>query len=99
MLTAVTNVSPHLLSQEAILNAHLSPFLAEQASTTTNRIDQIQKRNLNLADEILAQRQELDGLVQSLEAAVQDLGDASEALSQTRFHGVDEDLMKYATIS
>ena len=98
-LTESVNNSPHLLPPEAILSAHLSPFLAEQTSIASTRLDMIQKANVTLADEISAQRQELDGLVQGFESSVRDLEGASDAFNQDQMQGVDDDLVEFANAS
>lgn len=88
---------PHLLPPEAILSAHLSPFLGEQVSNVSSRLDASKSSNLALAQEISAQRKSINELIQGLEDVVSDLEGASEAFRGDQMQELETDLQQFAS--
>ncbi|KAI9806248.1 MAG: hypothetical protein M1825_006363 [Sarcosagium campestre] len=66
-------IPPHTLPAEAILAAHLAPFLAQQQSQLNAKIQTAQCENAALMETIQAQREEIRRLVDGLETMVEDL--------------------------
>lgn len=70
---------PHTLDPDALLRAHLTPFLAHQQSQLNAKIQTAQLQNTQLMEDIRSQRLEITNLMTGLEAALKDLeGAASE---------------------
>lgn len=66
-------VPPHTLPPTDLVNAHLATFLTDTRATITNETAVLEKRNLELMQNIKQQRQEMEGLVAGLENVVKDL--------------------------
>ncbi|KFA55848.1 hypothetical protein S40293_01950 [Stachybotrys chartarum IBT 40293] len=71
---------PHLLPPSTILAAHRAPSLAAHQSQLNARLQTTQSRNAALFDEVRRQREEIDLLLAQLEAAVDDVKAANQAL-------------------
>ncbi|EFY93904.1 spindle pole protein Nnf1, putative [Metarhizium acridum CQMa 102] len=80
LLTRETEYRAHLLSPEEVLRAHLGPRLAEQRGLLNARLQTTQAQNGLLADHVKAQREEIDALLGSLDAAVEDVRSANGVL-------------------
>jgi kinetochore protein NNF1 len=68
---------PHTLPPDALLAAHLAPFLHEQHAILNSSLQSTQDRNKGLADEIDEQKTEIEALVSGLESIVKDLETAA----------------------
>jgi kinetochore protein NNF1 len=72
---------PHKLPPQEILAAHLTPALVAHQSQLNARLQTTQSHNAALFEKVRAQRDEIDGLLDLLEAAVADVRAANEALA------------------
>lgn len=70
----------HLLPPSQILNAHLSTPLTAHTGTLNAKLQNTQAQNARLADQIRQQREEIDALLDALDAAVEDVKGANSAL-------------------
>ncbi|KAH7328602.1 Nnf1-domain-containing protein [Stachybotrys elegans] len=66
---------------EDILTAHMTPALVAHQSQLNARLQTTQSQNALLFDEVQRQRDEIDGLLAQLEAAVADVQGANAALA------------------
>jgi predicted RNase H-like nuclease (RuvC/YqgF family) len=70
--------------------AHLLPFLSSQHVVLVDSISELQKNNQGLAQEITAQRKEIEALTQALESVVKDIEAAGDLV-------VSQEAESYAT--
>jgi kinetochore protein NNF1 len=68
---------PHTLPPDALLTAHLSPFLHEQQTLLATALTALETENVRLAEVIAEQRGEMEKLVAGLEATVRDVEKAA----------------------
>ncbi|OAQ70137.1 Nnf1 protein [Pochonia chlamydosporia 170] len=71
---------PHLLPPNEVLAAHLSPHLIEQRGQLNAQLQTTQAQNNVLAEHVRAQRDEIELLLDKLEAAVEDVRCANGVL-------------------
>lgn len=71
---------PHLLPAGAVLAAHLAPHLASQQSQMNAKLQNTQAANVALWEDVQAQRAEIEALLGSLEAALEDVDGAAGLL-------------------
>ena len=79
-----------MLEPEQLLQAHLQPFLSEQTVALQSRLESTQVANKQLADEVTAQRAEIDSLLSGLEGVIGDLENASNVLHGKESDGLPE---------
>ena len=88
---------PHLLPPDALLAAHMKPFLAGQTESLGAQLESAQSGNRELAAEIAEQRQTIELLVGGLENVVKDLEAAAEVMQGQEMSGIEADLERAAT--
>lgn len=71
---------PHLLPPSELFLAHLTPYLCETRTRLDAQLEATQAANEELVRQIMAQRREMEGLVEGLEGVVADLEGAGEAM-------------------
>lgn len=85
-------VAPHTLSPEELLSSHLAPFLSIQHDNIMAQLAEVQATNQSLADEIQAQRAELQRLIGGLADVVGDLERSAEIMRQEEVQGLVEEV-------
>lgn len=91
-----------MLGADGLYQAHLTPFLQHAQDTLKAKLETTQSQNAELADRIIAQRQEMESLLSGLEAVMADLeGSAKASMQYSKEHQlrqksmqVDEDIKK-----
>ena len=75
---------PHTLPPDALLQAHVAPYLAQHAATLKEHMQATQTRNEELFGTVAAQREEVQQLLELLERA---LGDVDAAVDRLQNYG------------
>jgi kinetochore protein NNF1 len=84
-----------MLGAEGLYQAHLTPYLQEAQTALDAKLNTAQSQNTELADRIVAQRQEIEALLSGLEAAMGDLEGAATASTQfSQEHGLRQESMQ-----
>lgn len=73
---------PHTLPPEPLYLAHLAPFLASAEQELQKELREVQAENESLARGIQGQREQVEGLLQGLEAVVTDLEGANQVMGE-----------------
>lgn len=84
---------PHTLGADELYQAHLAPQLSQAQGELDSKLDTVQKENIQLAEKIARQRQEIQQLLSGLEAVV---GDVQGAVGAVRDFDADKQLRKDA---
>ncbi|KAF2084309.1 hypothetical protein K490DRAFT_17981, partial [Saccharata proteae CBS 121410] len=85
---------PHTLPPEALTIAHLMPFLSNHKTALESQLSETQAANSTLRDEILAQRAEINALVQGLEEVVGDIERSVPLLTQDDVEVLPDEVLK-----
>lgn len=79
---------PHLLPPSALLAAHMAPFLERQTENLTQQLEETQRGNVEIAEEIRNQRGTIENTIGGLENLIRDIEGAAEALSGKEMESV-----------
>lgn len=74
--------SPHTLDANELYQAHLTPLLAQTQSSLDAKLEDVEKENLQLAEKIARQRQEIQQLISGIETVVKDVETAASSMHE-----------------
>ncbi|KAF2197749.1 Nnf1-domain-containing protein [Delitschia confertaspora ATCC 74209] len=85
-------VPPHTLPPSQIYLAHLMPFLEEHSKQLNTQLTDTQTANTELLSTIMAQRAEIEVLVQSLESVIHDLETSAQMMGEEDVQGLSAEI-------
>jgi len=71
----------HTLSADELYRAHTTPFLQQTATELESKLQATQQNNVQMMENIAAQRVEMEQLISGLESVVRDIEGSVEAMS------------------
>ncbi|KAK2807548.1 hypothetical protein FQN50_005416 [Emmonsiellopsis sp. PD_5] len=75
-------VIPHTLGANELYQAHLAPYLAQAQASLDEKLEDVQRENVRLAETVALQRKEIEELLAGLQAVIGDVEGAAAATAE-----------------
>lgn len=89
----LTVCRPHTMPARSLYLAHLNPNLQERQTQLQNQLQRLQSDNAELLKKLVAQREEMNQVVGSVEKVVQDISTSLETISPQEMQALSKSTM------